>query len=436
MQVEAQAPISNMSSFVEKLQELHDPRDNRGKRHTLAFVLAAVAIAIMSGRSTVSGIQRFIKHKIKWLRKITGYHGANPVSRAQLPRILAVVNLMELNEVIMLHLGVRLEQNTKGEWEIMSEKVVDEASRQTNSGLGSERNDEAECVASDDSESIEADRQASSGKDEDAEWTALDGKTLRGADQQEERTLLAVTHIQRRILAQRPMRGPKESEIPAGRTLLAETGLERAKITLDALHLNPTTTAQIHQKGGYFIIQAKENQPKLEAQLQQAATQVEPLGGVSTIGKAHGQIEKRQGVFFAVGGRAFAERWAESGFQTLIVMERERFEVAKGKRTAKTSYYLSNVSMEEERDEVQQELFAAIRGHWGVEADNHIRDVTFNEDHIKTKNGYQGQVMSTLRTLAMGLFRRDNIENFKAALDEFTDKPKRFKKFLRRAHFL
>ena len=98
------------------------------------------------------------------------------------------------------------------------------------------------------------------------EWTAIDSKTLRGTtsahDKQGERTLLAVAHTKRNILAQRPMSGPKSSEITAARDLLRETGLEKGKITLDALHMNPTTTAQINLAGGTYIIQVKDNQER------------------------------------------------------------------------------------------------------------------------------------------------------------------------------
>jgi hypothetical protein len=39
--------------------------------------------------------------------------------------------------------------------------------------------------------------------------------------------------------------------------MLAQTGLEKGRITLDALHFNPTTTQQSHQAGGLFIIQLR-----------------------------------------------------------------------------------------------------------------------------------------------------------------------------------
>ncbi len=397
----------DISSFMNRLQQVPDPRDNRGKRHTLAFVLAAVALAVMVGRSSVSGIHRYIKNRIKWLRKRTGYTQAQVVSRAQLPRILAVTELDALTAVVFDHFAVRIAQNAAGEWRIVK--------AETDSQIGTATDAE---------------------RPELGEWVALDGKTLRGTDQAQERTLLAVTHTQRHILAQRAMHGPKESEIPAVRTLLSETGLEKSAVTLDALHLNPTTTAQIQQVGGHYIIQAKENQPKLRAQLQQVAAQATALGTQATTNTGHGRIEQRHGTFYDVSAGVFAERWANSGFQTLIVMERERFEVAQHKRTFETSYYLSNIEVTAGEDASQQALFAAIREHWGVEAENHIRDVTFGEDAVKTKNGNQGQVLGALRTLAVGLFRQEGIDNFQAALDKFADQPKQFTKFLKRVRFL
>ena len=373
---------AQVKSFMDKLETILDPRDNRGKRHPLPFVLAAVSLAILAGRSSVSGIQRYIQNRIDWLRDITQRPQARPISRAQLPRILAVVDWQELNTVTEGHFGVRLEKN------------------------------------------------------EHDEWTAIDGKTLRGTDHHEERTLLAVTHTTRTIQAQRPMTGPKDSEITAARDLLRETGLEEGKVTLDALHFNPKTTRQIHLAGGVYVIQVKDNQPELTEQLIQWAARVQPLGQISTFEKAHGRLETRQGTCVALAGLTVDPRWAESGFQTLVVMERQTLEVASQKRSAETSYYVSNLHVAPEQQPAQADLFNAIRGHWSVEADNYIRDVTFREDDVKTKNGNQGHILAGLRTLAMGLLRQANIQNFRAALDDFADNAKLFKNFLEQVNFL
>jgi hypothetical protein len=74
-----------LTSFVSKLKRLTDKRDNRGKRHELAFVLGGVVLAIMSGRWYASSIHRFIKNRLKWLCQVLGYRAAKAVSRANCP---------------------------------------------------------------------------------------------------------------------------------------------------------------------------------------------------------------------------------------------------------------------------------------------------------------------------------------------------------------
>src|SRR5574341_1207900 len=93
----------NLTSFAAKLKRLTDKRDNRGKRHPLAFVLGGVVLAIMSGRSYASSIHRFIKHRLKWLGRVLGYGGVQAVSRAQLPRILDGIDWTDLNELVEEH---------------------------------------------------------------------------------------------------------------------------------------------------------------------------------------------------------------------------------------------------------------------------------------------------------------------------------------------
>jgi predicted transposase YbfD/YdcC len=374
---------AQVKTFMAQLETIMDPRDNRGKRHSLPFVLTAVSLAILTGRSSVSSIQRYIQNKIDWLRDITQQPQARPISRAQLPRILAVVDWFELNTAVESQFGVRLEKNAQDE------------------------------------------------------WTAIDGKTLRGTDHHAERTLLAVTHTTRTIQAQRPMTGPKDSEITAARDLLRETGLAEGRVTLDALHFNPKTTRQIDQAGGHYVIQVKDNQPALKAQLLAWATQAKPVGHLRPPAeKAHGRIETRHGTFVALDGLKVDPRWAESDFRTLIVMHRQTVEVASQQRSDETSYYVSNLPVPPEQPAAQADLFKAIRGHWGVEADNYIRDVTFREDDVKTKNGNQGHILASLRTLAIGLLRKANTKNFQATLEGLADNAQLFKNFLEQVQFL
>ena len=370
-----------LTSFMAKLKQLIDTRDNRGKRHELAFVLGSVVLAIMSGRSCASSIQRFIKNRIKWLRRILSNLEAKAVSRAHLPRILAKVDWEALNEIIWVHFGFKIEE-------------------------------------------------------EQNKWYALDGKALRGIESSGERVLLAVSHLERKTVAQKRMQGPKESEITAVRDMLAETGLQKGKITLDALHVNPTTTQQSHQAGGLFIIQLKDNQPTLFEQMSQEAAEALPLGTLKSSHKGHGRLEIRQAALFDISHLQFDPRWNQSGLTTLIVMSRRTTCSAKQKSSAEVSFYLSNAQVERDDQQLQTELFTAIRQHWHIESDNYIRDVSFQEDHVKTKDSNQGHVLASLRTLAVRIFREANLNNFRAALDDFSDNPKYFEAFLKQFSFL
>jgi len=58
--------------FIDALKTSPDPRNNRGKRHSQAFLIATVVFATVVGRSKVSGIHRYMINKIDWLLKVTG----------------------------------------------------------------------------------------------------------------------------------------------------------------------------------------------------------------------------------------------------------------------------------------------------------------------------------------------------------------------------
>ena len=55
-----------VSSLIEALEQLTDPRDRRGRRHALAFIVASVVMALLHRRSRVSGIYRFIRNRLEW----------------------------------------------------------------------------------------------------------------------------------------------------------------------------------------------------------------------------------------------------------------------------------------------------------------------------------------------------------------------------------
>ena len=367
---------TDVTHFIELLEEISDPRDNRGKRHKLSFVLAVTTMAILCGKNHVSEIHRYIRNKIEWLQEIFDCPNAKPISRAQLPRILIIVDWEELNAIIEEFFSVTIENI----------------------------NDE---------------------------WIAIDGKVLRGTitdndnAHENEQIALAIGHRSQQILFQRKMSGAKSSEVVEVRKLLKETWLQRAKVTLDPLHANPTTLETINQSGGKYIVQIKKNQPTLFEMFGDMAQEEKAIGSIKTVEKSRGRLEERDGRFFPLEDVEFDARWGKSDFKTLISVDRTIEKIKKGGISRERSYYVSNVELEDHQSktltDVEEELFTAIREHWHVESNNYIRDMTFKEDYVQTKNKNQGQILSLLRTVAINIIRKTNPKNFREVIGSFCD---------------
>jgi hypothetical protein len=374
-----------ITCFVDLLKnELPEHRDNRGKRHPLAIVIAAFVLATLVGRQKLSSIHRFMRNRADWLHELTQTPKVKPISRAHLPRLLDGLNWSVLNNLIERCFGVRIQSQ------------------------------------------------------EPTKWVAIDGKTLRGTlDAGEKQNLiLAVVHDTREVVAQARQCGDKSSEIPVVRALLKDSGLEKQKVSLDAHHFNPTTTAQIHQAGGVYLTQVKENQAVFLQQCETLRTQVSPLAETINHEKAHGRVTTRRSQLFSLTLLTRNSRWENSGLSTLIVVERETVEVCKQKTSFEVSYYASNSVLEpNDSKALAEELTQAIRFHWGVESNNWIRDVTFNEDHIKTKAGNQAQIMALLRGLAIELIRKSAPKNFQAAIENFADSVSTLELMLKQVKF-
>jgi predicted transposase YbfD/YdcC len=61
-------------------------------------------------------------------------------------------------------------------------------------------------------------------------------------------------------------------------------------------------------------------------------------------------------------------------------------------------------------------LVDLVRGHWGIEALYHIRDVTFAEDASQLRTGTAPRAMASLRNLAIGILRGRGDRDIAAAL--------------------
>jgi len=321
----------NSRSFFEKLQNADglDLRDNRGKRHDLAIVLMGVTLAVLANRDgCLSSIHRYLCNHYESLVRALGVENKRPVSRSQLPLILEKVSVGVFDNLIFSHFGIRLDENER-------------------------------------------------------KWLAIDGKELCGSiaagAKRGEVIVQAVAHENGQTVAQDYYCGKKESEVATVRQLLEKGELLKQKISFDALHCKPKTLEMIALVKGKYLVGLKENQKELLQQVLETTKVQTILCTQSKIEKGHGRIERRDCEFYDILEMRKAERWAACQMRTAIKVTRQREALKSGKKSLEVSYYVTNETGNYE------ELARAVRDHWQVETNNHVRDVTLKEDQLRSK---------------------------------------------------
>lgn len=369
-------------SFFQLLRaKMPDTRDVRGLRHSLEFPLVAIVIAVLSQCKTLSSIQRFMVERLAWLQEATGMATAMVLSRSYMDVFLAHVDWSALSVLTRQFFGVGL--------------------------------------------SLEG-------------WIAIDGKVLCGSsrDGRREATVLAVAHGSALEVASAPQSGLKSSEVPVVRELLVAAGLANGRITLDALHCNPATLGLIAQATGLYITQVKGNQPELLVQCCALGIQEPPLARVAYVSKGHGRVVTRTYQLFALRPGALHQRWHECRARYLITVVREVYTAKTQSTTVETSYYITNMAPTTKRAEQLGELAKAIQGHWAVESNNWVRDVTLGEDGLRMKEPKQAQVMALLRGIALTLLRKVGSNNLQALIEKFCYTPASLLAWLTNVKFL
>ena len=356
-----------------------DQRDNRGKKHSLAFVLMGVVMALLAGRDgNLSAIQRHMKNQCQALSLTLAIQATRVISRAHLPRLLAQVNYTLLAQLIQHHYGFSLPADF-------------------------------------------------------ANWLSGDGKELRGSivkgQQRGEVCVSIVTHTQA-VVAQAYHNGAKESERPAIANLLKDNGLLNKKVVLDALHLVPSLLEAIHQASGTYLIGLKANQELLQRLcLIQTLLHKPAFERVDEPVRGHGRIDQRTYRCYALRDGSLDNRWAKSGLTTVVVVTRVRKTLGGVERTQTVSYFVTNRAMSSQWE--ADSFYDAVRGHWSVEVLHYRRDVVLAEDACRSKSSSLQRTLSSLRTLTMSLLQWLNPPNMVAQLQQFAERAHELIDFLR-----
>jgi len=220
-------PLEGEGGLLEELSRIPDPRDRRGLRHRFEGVLAAAAMACLSGMQSYEAIAEWVAELPRDVCRRLGFYCWKPPSEPTIRRVLQSVDADAVD-------------CTVGAW----------LSRQ-----------------------IEGDA------------VSLDGKTLRGSHDGEQlavHLLAAVTHGTGVVVAQRDVE-EKSNEIPGAAPLLADVDLAGKTVTADAMHTQVDLADHlVEERGADYVFTVKGNQPTLLAQLEAVPWESLPPSGHDT----------------------------------------------------------------------------------------------------------------------------------------------------------
>ena len=353
--------VGECPGLLERLAMLPDPRDRRGRRHTLASVLAVSAAAVAAGARSVTAIAEWATDAPWPVLAALGVRCDPLTRRGQVPgeatirRVLARVDGDAVDATIGAWLADRLRPPPR------PRRVL-----------------------------------------------AVDGKTLRGSARSGHQVhlLAALDHHDGAVLAQRQVDGAP-GEVPAFQPLLHGLDLAGVVVTADALHTQRDHAAFLVDRGADYLLVVKANQPALHAQLAGLPWRQIPVMD-RTRDHGHGRVEVRTLKVAAVAGLCFPY-----AAQAIQVIRRVRAPGSRRWRTviayAVTSLALGTAS--------PAQLAGWLRGHWRIENRLHwVRDVDFGEDASTARTGSLPRVMASLRNLAVGALRLAGHPNLAAAL--------------------
>lgn len=195
-------------------------------------------------------------------------------------------------------------------------------------------------------------------------------------------------------------------EVQDLRKLLERVDVTGATITMDALHTSTVTAQLLQAQGAGYIMALKDN---CSARLQEVQDyfevleQDDPQTGYqfSQTNKGHGRVEERSTWAVALTGEWFGNQEQWHGLQTLIRVERSRWEQTTETEERKVRYFLSS----EPAEQVEQ-LAQGIRGHWSIENQGHwCLDVILDEDRSRARRENAAANMSTLKRFSLNLLR-------------------------------
>jgi predicted transposase YbfD/YdcC len=238
------------------------------------------------------------------------------------------------------------------------------------------------------------------------ELVAIDGKTLRGSYNREDRNstihmISAYASANKLVLGQLKTDN-KSNEITAIPELLQLLELRGALVSIDAIACQTKIAKTIIEQGGDYLLAVKGNQGALSEAVQKCfSTQrnnVSALDGLKTE-MQHGRVESRLcHVLEASELDGDFTRW--NGLKTIAMIT--GFRTEKGKPVSlEHRYYICSKVMSAEQ------VASAVREHWAIESMHWVLDVSMQEDACQIYKDHAAENLASLRHMALNMLRAE-----------------------------
>ena len=229
---------------------------------------------------------------------------------------------------------------------------------------------------------------------------AIDGKTLRGSYNREERQsaihMMNAFSVTNGMVMGQLKTDAKSNEIPE---LLALLDIKGALVTIDAMGTQADIAHTIIDKGADFLLAVNGNQRALHQRVKEAfAAQSEEVENVTQIEAQRSRKEYREYQTIAAPKELIDAKWPTIQTFGKVISYR----VHKGEGKLQTRYYISSAILSSE------ELADAARGHWAVENQLHwVLDVTMNEDACQISRGDGAENLARMRQATVNILKKE-----------------------------
>lgn len=381
-QTEAQV-IRNMNEqlatlfFRKALSDLQDPRRRQGRRYPLITVVIVALMASICGADDALAFESWGNSREDWLKTFLDMPYGAPTQDVYL-EVLAALDPNEFGnlfrawtELILLHLK-------RGKQDIGAEKKN----------------------------------------------VSIDGKTSRRSyDRIKGKAAIHTVSAWSRengVVLGQVKTETKSNEITAIPELLHRLDLKNVTITIDAMGCQTEIANIISQRGGYFLLGVKNNQPKLHHNIETAFNYVDlckkrlaqglelplpspTIEAYAEVDKGHGRLEERT-IEICRSLDWLGDKLKEWPHITYFVrVRRKRTILSTGKTSDEVAYYIgSHASMD------AKTAAESIRGHWSIENNLHwVLDMAFGDDNARHRAGNTADNFAILRHFALNLIKAD-----------------------------